>query len=49
MKEGGPITYEIIDNPLIHSRPHIQQTMLDIIYILDVSLVDLLLLHRAPQ
>jgi len=40
--------YEIIDNPLIYSRPHIQQTMLEILYIKVWCVVDLLL-HHAPH
>ena len=38
--------YEIIHNPLIPSRLHIQHTLLEIVYIMDWwCLVDLLLHH----
>jgi len=38
--------YNIIDNPLIHSRPHIQHSLLEILaYIKDWCEVDLLLHH----
>src|SRR6218665_2586392 len=37
--------YEIIDNPLIHSRPHIQHKLLEIVYVIDCCMVDLLLHH----
>jgi len=40
--------YEIIDNPLIHSHPQIQQTLLEIVYIKDWCVEDLLL-HHAPH
>jgi len=30
------LIYEIIDNPLIKSRPHMQQTLLEIVYITDL-------------
>jgi len=38
----------MIDNPLIKSRPHIQQTRLLIVYIMNWFLVDLLL-HHTPH
>ena len=39
--------YEIIDNLLIHSRPQIQQMLLEIVYIKDWCVVDLLLHHAS--
>ena len=41
--------YEIIDNyRLIKNRPHIQQALFEIVYIMDWCLVDLLL-HDTPH
>jgi len=43
----APLGNSIVDNPLIQSHPHVQQTLFEIVDIMDCSLLDFLLRHAA--